>query len=88
MTRKLTFLAIIIVFVFLTGGIKYRGRTYGYYNQKEMRFIRTGHSVKEIRVLGFYCREIEKSDRLEMSYGWSLEPSLRIVSITTYQEYR
>ena len=87
MTRKLIYLAIIVTFLFLTGGIKYRGRTYGYYNQKEMRFIRTGHSVKEIRVLGFYYREIEKPDRLETSYGWGLDPSLGIFSISTYQEY-
>lgn len=86
MTRKLILVAIIVALVFLTGGIKYRGRTDILFNQKETRFMKVGHFVEEVRGLGFYYRKIKKPDRPETSYGWSLEPSLEIFSITTYEK--
>jgi len=94
--RKLIYTLIILSFIFLTGGIKYQYTDFDDKDESTKNYIRIRYKYqKEIRIFGFYYREIgdglweirgsnlsDKKLSHSTFYGWGLSPSLKIISIT------
>lgn len=79
---KLIYIVIIVVFVLLTGGIKYSHITW--LSQGQVSCYE-----EEIRIFGFYYKKVQ-SERLNISegdFGWRFSPSHKIFSINKMIKY-
>jgi len=92
--RKLIYILVFLTFFFLTGGIEYKYITFDLKRDTGTSSVSFKYQ-ETIGIFGFYYQESgeglwtiterstkERKYSLSTSYGWKLDPSLRIISIT------